>query len=452
MHKPSAHSTPSLILEENHALPLVRVQVTLQTGAATDALALPALGVKKAGSLPGLCNFATELQRRGAAGRSRAQLEEAVDNLGASVHVLCWPDQVLYEAVALREHIDKACAILADVLLRPDFPADEAERLRRELEANLDELREDEASLAQRFLARELYGATHPYGLPVGGTEKTVADLTLDQASGWVREFVRMGNVTFGIAGDLSRKESEALLARHFTTAPNALPDGPAHVLAFPDPPPRPRKLRVQLVDKPHRTQSQIYFSQPVPHWSDPDFLPLHVATNALGGTFTARLMDEVRTKRGLSYGASARLGTGRGKKSLTMHVFPSSAQTAETVELILRLYTEWADAGLRKGELEFSKSYLQNSHAFSVQTADDRLALRSRLLLCGLPEDYAHTFPARIEAVSGADVKRAMQRHIRPDSLAITLVATAKSVLSSLEKIPALKSADLDVVPFDSF
>ena len=105
--------------------------------------------------------------------------------------------------------------------------------------------------------------------------------------------------------------------------------------------------MRLTLVDKPERTQSQILIGQPAPRWQDPDFLALQVATTAFGGTFTARLMDEVRSKRGLSYGASARVGQGRGAKSLVAHVFPSLEQTPETLELVLRLWRDWVDDGV---------------------------------------------------------------------------------------------------------
>ena len=109
-----------MIIEQNHDLPLCRVQLTMRTGAATDYHPAAAVGLKAGKRLDGLCNFATEMQRRGAGGKTRAALDEAADALGASVHVICYSDQVIYETVALKEYIDPACALLSDVLLRPD--------------------------------------------------------------------------------------------------------------------------------------------------------------------------------------------------------------------------------------------------------------------------------------------------------------------------------------------
>ncbi len=333
------------LLEENHDLPLCRVQLTLRTGAATDV-------VEGAGSHPatggpgivGLCNFATELWRRGAGGRTRAKLDEDIDRLGASLQVLSCHDQVLFEVAALKEKIDDACELLADVVLRPDCPGEEAERLRRELQASLDDLRDDDSALMHRFFARALYG-DHPYGRPVGGTAPSIEQFSAGAAQAFHHHYLKRGNLLVGAAGDLTASELEGLLQRHFA----AVPAGPR--LDQPVPvPAAPRGLRVLIVDKPERTQSQILLGHLAPAWRDPDFLPLYVATTAFGGTFTARLMDEVRSKRGLSYGASARVSHGRSVRALTVNVFPSAEQTDETVELVLRLYGEWARDGLRDG------------------------------------------------------------------------------------------------------
>jgi zinc protease len=257
------------------------------------------------------------------------------------------------------------------------------------------------------------------------------------------------GNTLFGAAGDLTRKEADDLVHRHF----GALAKGTRSDPSFTAPEKsESRGLRVLLVDKPERTQSQILLGQLAPHWETPQWLPLCIATTAFGGMFTARLMDEVRVKRGLSYGASARLGSGRGQRALAVHVFPAAEQTGETLELVLRLYREWAESGLRAEEVNFAKSYLQKSHAFTIQTADDRLNLRTRLLLCGMPLDYVTTFPERIAAEDEKSIRQAMTEMLHPDDLLITIVGTASNVLPQLKKIPALKRAKIDVLPYDSF
>ena len=133
------------------------------------------------------------------------------------------------------EHFERAVEILADVVLRPDFPMDEGERLRRELLANLDELRDDDSGLLHRFFGRELYGDT-PYGRPVAGTEESTMALSLPAAKAWHSHHTVRGNLVVGAAGAISGSEAESLLQRYFST----LPDGPRR--DEPIPAPRARK------------------------------------------------------------------------------------------------------------------------------------------------------------------------------------------------------------------
>ena len=134
-----------ILVEENHDLPLVRVQVAVRVGAGDD----PA-------ELDGLTNYATELMGRGAGGRTRAEIDAAFDALGTNLDVSSDYDGVTFDLAVLKEKLDPALVLLADVLLRPDFPRGEAAKLKRELLAQLDELRDDDGTLARRYFTRAL--------------------------------------------------------------------------------------------------------------------------------------------------------------------------------------------------------------------------------------------------------------------------------------------------------
>jgi zinc protease len=412
-----------ILVEENRDLPLVRAQLTFLQGGADDA----------AGD-DGLSNFATELMARGAAGRTRAELDAAFDALGTSLDVSTEFDCVSFEVTVLQNQIEPALALMADVLLRPDFSEPESEKLHRELGAQLDEMRDDDSHLARRFFQRQLFGA-HPYGRSIMGTEKSLSRQGPAQARAWHKAAITEGNALFGMAGAVAPGEAEALLAKHLAALPTGAATGTARPVAQ-----LRSGRRLVIVDKEERTQSQILIGHPAPRWAEPDFLALQVATMAFGGTFTARLMNEVRSKRGLSYGASARIGQGRGGRGLVVHVFPSLEQTPETLALVLRLYEEWAKDGLTDDEVAFSRGYMANSFAFNIATPEDRLDLRAALAVSGLPPDFADRYPERIRAVTAADVRRAMDAHLHPDALEICIVSTAA------ELKPALEAAGISV------
>jgi zinc protease len=428
--------TPLLLVEENRDLPLVRAQVTLRTGAADDPL-----------DRDGLTNFASELCGRGAAGRTRAELDAAFDALGTSLEIVTDVDGVTFEVTVLKSKLEDALALMSDVLLRPDFPEEEARKLEREIRAQLDELRDEDGQLARRFFNHALYG-THPYGRTVIGTERSLEQLSAADARAWHKQWMKSGQMIVGFAGDLSAPQAEEAVARHFSTLPGS---ARAPLVRYPDPPVR-GGMRLTLVDKPERTQSQILYGQPAPQWGTPDFYALQVATCAYGGTFTARLMNEVRSKRGLSYGASARLAQGRGRRALVMHVFPSLEQTPETLELVLGLHADWVSNGITADELEFVRGYLASSFAFSIATPEDRLELRTSLELAGLPPDYAQTFPSRIRDITLDDTRRAIERWLTPTDLEICVVSTAGELIPKLDAAGLTSRFTVDQVAYDSY
>ncbi|MEO6953540.1 MAG: pitrilysin family protein [Polyangia bacterium] len=423
-----------VLVEENHDLPIVRLTAALRTGGADD---VP--------ELDGLASFATELMARGAAGRSRMAIDEALDALGAQLTIHTHHDGAQIEITALRDRLDESMALLCDLLLRPDFPVDEADKLRREQLAHLDELREEDSLVAGRFLSSRLFGE-HPYGRTLTGTEATLPRLTAEAGRAWHDRAVRAPGVLFAFAGDLDTDAARRLVA---TYAADLRESDASYSTPYAAPTVR-TGTRITLVDKPERTQSQILLGHVAPDWRDPGFDGLLVATHVLGGTFTSRLMDEVRAKRGLSYGAGARLGQGRGAKAFVINVFPSLEQTAETLALVRQLYNDFCKRGITRDELEFARANLRESFAFNLATPEDRLDVRLTSELAGFPPDHLARFPERVAAVSLEVINEALQRLMRPDDLEIVIVTTADELRPALEAAGLLEDATVEVVPYD--
>lgn len=426
---------PPLFLEESHDLPICRLQFVLKTGASSDE------GTPT--SPFGLCHFATELMRRGAGGKNRAALDETLDGMGSSLSVVCHRDSVVFELVVLKEKLHQAYPLLRDVVFSPDFLETEAEKLRREIASDFDEMLDDDGTLSEVMFSQTLYG-NHPYGRLVTGTRQEVAQLTTAQARWWHATWIRPNNLLVGAAGDITREELEQLVANDFTR----LQHQPPPVIIRPAPP-LPEGVKIVFIDKPERTQTQILMGHLAPPWTSEDWLPLHVGITAFGGTFTSKLMQEIRVKRGFSYGASASLGAAIDPKALIMHVFPAAEQSVETVHLMMDLYKQWPTA-ITPEDVEFAKNYLASSHAFSVQTPESRLKRRIHLFLCGMTESWLHDFPERVRSISFEQVRTALRKHLRHDALLITLVSTADVLLAPLQQSPQLAGSSWQVIPHD--
>jgi zinc protease len=425
---------PEILIEESHAIPICHVVVMVRSGASVDPE-----------GHEGLVRHAAELMRRGAGGRSRTELDATLDELGASIDVVVGADSAGFMASGLSRHLPRLVELLVDVLARPRFDEDEHERLRRESLATLDDVRDDDSSLCGRYWDRSAYGG-HPYGRTTLGTQASLAALTLDDARAWWKTRLLASHVLIGFAGDVTRARAEALAEQIVGALPGGLaPDEPARPLTVPALPGR----RTILVDKPERTQSQILVGHTAPPRAHADWLALSVGAAVFGGTFTSRLMSEVRVKRGWSYGASCRLGRGRHGAAFRMRVFPSNELTASTLTLVLELFEQIVAEGVTAAEVEFALGYLSGSWPFELVTPSDRLGKQLDTILLGLePGTYARHLKL-LAAISADQVNEAIRRWWKPADAVIALTATADDMLPRLQGLPL---GELQVVAYDSY
>ena len=482
-----------LIVESNHAIPLVYLAVAARGGYASDPR-----------HQDGLTNLAAELARRGAGQRTRAQLDDALDQLGATLDVETDADAVRLVGHVLARNLDPFLTILGDIVVRPQLDAAELARTRREIAAQIDESRNDDQALCARFFVRNLYG-DHPYGRSPDGTHASLEALGIEEvAAHYRRQFVGK-NLIFAAAGDVDAADLAARLGRAFNglrpgwseaeaptaserpperarsrspdnqaaskasgskasasrapaskvaaskaSASKVAPSKPAEkdlTLRAPVP---PSGWRIQLVDKPDRQQTQIMFGHAGPPATDPDFVPLQVALAAFGGHgMTSTLMEEVRSKRGLAYGAYMTLSQRRGAGAVAGWVFSSNDKVVSTLKLVLKLYVSFMDKGLEPAQVATFQSFLAGSYASEMDAPEPRLEARLAAELAGLPPDFVDTFAARVRAVTAKEVNAAIARQVHARDLAITLVSTA-SVMKRLLVDAKIKDSAIDVIDFE--
>ena len=414
-------------------LPLVDAQVVLGTGGALDPV-----------DLPGLARHATELMTRGAAGRSRAEMDAAFDDIGASFGAYPDHDSVVFAVRCLSRHLPEALDLFAQSLARATFEPAEHEKLVRESLAALDELQDDDSSLCTRFF-NHLVLPDHAYGRSLLGTRESLGRLSRDASHAWSRTHVTRSNLYVGFAGQVDDQHAQELGA----TLVSGLPEGAPLDTRGPPEPRFAAQRRCYLVDKPDRTQSQILVGHPSPARAHADWLALHVASTVFGGMFTSRLMTEVRVKRGWSYGASSRLSRARGGRSFRLRVHPSAEQTADTLALVFSLWEDIVAHGIRSDELDFAKNYIAGGWPFTTDTAEKRLDRLVDVRILNLPHDEYDTFLARLADLSCADVNQAIARWWRPQSAVTVLTATASDMLP---RLGPLDLGEVTVLPFDSY
>ena len=155
------------------------------------------------------------------------------------------------------------------------------------------------------------------------------------------------------------------------------------------------------IVDKPERTQTQILIGCLGSHTRDEDHVALLVANTIFGGTFTARMTQEVRSKRGWSYGAYSSMPIDRRRQSFSMWTFPKADDAGPCLKLELDMLHDLREKGVTKAELSWAKRYMVRSHCFAIDTAAKRVGLELDQTLYDLPEDYYSRYTERVQAVT---------------------------------------------------
>ncbi|HEY8042107.1 MAG TPA: pitrilysin family protein [Polyangiaceae bacterium] len=421
------------LLEPAHAVPLVSLVVALRCGSAVDAP-----------EKTGLARVAMRMLRRGCEGMTAEQIDFRIDGLGAEMAVDTSPSTVAMHAQVIARNVEAFIDLVARLLASPTFPEDELERLKRETVAEIVEARDNDRVVAQKALQRTLFEG-HPYGRSSGGTTGTVESIRREDVLAFYRRYVVQGNVVVGIAGDATAERAPEL-ARKLVAA---LPRGDATPDQVAEPTMRPGR-NLLVVDKPERTQTQILVATLGTSAHDEDHVPLVVANAVFGGTFTSRLMREVRSKRGWSYGASARTVVDRHRQAWIMWTFPASEDAAPCLKLTLELLEAWVRAGVTPREVSFIERYLVRSHAFEVDTAAKRLHQALDVELLALPADYYTSWIDRVQAVTAEAASAAVKNRVHPQDLLSVVVGTASQVLEPLKGSVA-GLAEARVVPFDA-
>jgi len=426
-------SKPVVIVEPSPDTPLVWFEIAIRGGASADPI-----GVE------GLHRHAALLARRGAGTRDRAMLDETLDSLGAALDVGVSRDSIQLSGLALTRHLDPVVDLAADILAEPRFDEDEHARLLRETPQVLDEIRDDDSALATRWFDW-LCCPGHAYGRTSLGTESSLAKLQRAAAIElWKREVVA-DNLVIGLAGDID----EATAARVVTRLLSRLPQTgrPAVTLAVPPSPPNGR--RVILVDKSDRTQAQLRVGHLSIRYGDPDTAALAVGEAVLGGMFSSRLMQEIRVKRGWSYGAGCALRRSRLPHWFEVWMAAGIEVAGPAIALTLDLLADYAAKGPTDEEVDFAKSYLVGAMPFHVATARQRMQLAVRDAVFDLPAGFTAKLPEALGQLTAADVRRACATGIRPEAAVTVAVTTADHAQEALE---AAGAGTLTVVDHDEY
>ena len=407
-------------LVEQHELPIVALNLVLQTGADHDPL-----------DKPGIATMTAEVLDAGTKTMDALQISEKLEFIGASLTVRSNFDGTFVNLVTLTKHFDEAIGVFADVVAQPTFPLKEFERLKKQRLTALLQQRDRAATIASLSFNHIIYGFNHPYGNDPSGTEKSLNAMTRDDLVTFYTTYYRPNNATLIIVGDVTLKEIIPKLEKGFEQwTPGEIPS-----LQFASVP-KTDAQRVYLIDKPGAPQSEIRIGYPALARTTPDFFPVIVMNRLLGGQFSSRLNMNLRERRGFTYGARSSFTFNKQPGPFVASGGVTTAKTDSSIREFLYEIDRMHREGVTADELEFSKKGLSGSFALSFETPGQIAGALQNIVLYNLPENYYETYLHNIDKVSLDDVRRVTSAYLETSKMAVVVVGDNKIIKGGVEKL----------------
>ncbi len=423
-----------VIVARSTDLPIMNAQLIIGGGAAAD----PADKL-------GLASATAGLAREGAGGRTSPQLAAELESLGAVVGGGADADSTNVSLSAPIASLDRAGPILADVVMRPDFPAEEWSRQRTRAINGLRVALRDPGTLAGAVLGRVVY-ADAAYGRPSSGTADTLAAIDVADIQAFHRAWWRPDNATLVITGGMTPDQA-------FDFAQKTFADWRAPASAVPAPSDRAGQAtspRIVVVDMPGAGQAAVAAAVRGPDRADPAWYSMAVANAVIGGGQNGHLFQEVRAKRGLSYGANSSLATRADGSLLVASTQTKNESAAEVVGLVLAEIDRLTTEPVTEQETLDRETYVVGGFSRAVETTGGLGGYIGDLVTLGLPLSEIQSYPDRIRQTTPASVAAAAGTHLGRDRAYVVVVGDAAQFLDALRAahpdLVVIKAEDVDL------
>ena len=417
-----------VIVVERHESPLVAVQLLIKNGGEVDPP-----------ELAGLADMTANLLTKGTQTRDATQIAQQIESLGGSLDSGARWDSSFANVGVMSSKIPQAMEILADVVRRPTFKSEEVERLRQQYLDNVTLALSDPGSIGRFVAARVVFGDS-PYGHPVSGTTESLTRITPAEITKMHARYYRPDNAILVFGGDVTAKDAFALATRYFGDWQKPTTPLPA---VEPVKSGEAKSGRIVVIDKPDAGQAAVFLARTGINRQDPDYFRGIVSNSVLSG-YSGRLNQEIRIKRGLSYGAGSVLDTRRD-----VGPFLASAQTknesgAVVADLLMGEISRLSSAPPADVELTPRKAVLIGGFSRNLETAGGLVNQVASLALYGMGLDEINRYINNVQSITTADIQKFAGTRLDAKTSNIIIVGNAKAFLPELQK----KYQNIEVIP----
>lgn len=375
------------------------------------------------GDKAGMLSMVGQMMTGGTATRTKDQLDEEIDFIGASLEASA---SSIY-AASLKKHQEKVLELMTDVLYNPVFPQEELDKLKKQMISGLAASKDDPNAISGRLTSTLNFGASHPYG--ESETEATVKNITVEDIKSYYGIYFKPNIAYLAIVGDINKKEAEALVKKYFSKWQKGTV--PTHSY---DKPTSPAKNTVALVDRSASVQSVVDVTYPLEmNLSNPDYLASRMLNYILGGGSSSRLFMNLREKKGYTYGAYSSIGADKLITSFSANASVKQTATDSAITEIIYEIRNLRDNGITEEELINAKANLSGSFGRSLESPSTIANFAINTERYKLPQDFYATYLQKLNALTVADINAAAKKFLKPDNMYITVVGNGAAIEKSL-------------------
>ena len=417
-----------VVVVPNSELPLVTMTLGLKYGAWTEDV-----------TRPGAASLAAQMITQGTENYTSDELAKELETNAISLGGGVGMDNGTVNASCMKDQVDRATRLLAEVVRRPTFPQKDFKRLKDQTLSSLAVSTQTPSYLADRELRTRLYG-DHPYARAVTGEPGDVKKVTTEDLRQWWTTYVRPDTCVLYVAGDVSPQRGFELAQKYLGdwTTSGKRPN--------PTPPliPERRPTSIVLVNKPGTVQSEIRMGQIGITREDPDYQAARVLTQIFGGgAIGSRLNESLRVKKGLTYGAHGGFRPSKFAGTFEIGTFSKTETTADAVRATLEEVQNLQSQPATPEELNLSKGFLVGSFAGDRETPQATINDLWLIESHGLPSDYLQRALSGVSGTEIADVSRVALTLIDPSRMTIVVVGDAKRVQEGLGQLAPMTVVD---------
>jgi zinc protease len=404
---------------DSRELPLVNFEVVIKGGHWADPI-----------DKSGVSALLATLLMQGTANKTPAELEAAIDALGASINISSGNEELRVRATCLARNFAPTLALVQEMLLQPRWDKTEYERIYKAQQTSIQGREANATSIAAINFNKLLYGSQHILGYPAQGTKESIARISLDDLKEYYNNWLKPSAATIHVAGALPQAEAIKGFSALGTAWKGTAPQLPVYSVPGQD-----KANTVYFIDVPGAKQSVLYIGKLSVSAKDPESTGISFANEVLGVNSSSRLFQTLRIGKGYTYGASSQLLHSSERAPFQAVTSVRANATLASLQIIQDMIRQYG-ASFTAKEVDLTRNKVLKGSTLDYETLGAKLGLLNEISKYGKPLRFVEEDQQQLMKMSLADYQRIIGSHFKEDDMLYVVVGDKATQLEEVKKL----------------